>query len=107
MTEPEGTELYGRIVTYDHGDDERNDLVRMVWSHTPFVVDFFTGSVDEERENSIRRWLHEKHGRECRPIHGRDGLWQFGSAVVNGWQWIGFKHKRDLEEFLNEWRSAK
>lgn len=106
MTEPEGTELYGRIVSHDYGDPDTNALMLKVWSVTPFVVDFYTDSINSDRELRIKKWLRDKHGPEAWPIHGREGLWQFGSATIHGWTHVGFARRRDLDEFLEHWRSA-
>jgi hypothetical protein len=45
------TELYERMTAFDHGDAERNDLMRKVWDPTPWMVDAYTGSYDDPRED--------------------------------------------------------
>jgi len=93
-------ELFHRIVSFDYGDPERNDLMSKVWGVTPFIVNVRTGSPDGDQYRRIVEWAHDKLGPQAWPIHGRDGDWQTGSATVYGETFIGFKHKDDLDRFV-------
>lgn len=95
-----GTELYHRTITFDYGDQKRADLMRKVWSVTPWMIDCFTDSINSDREGSIRHWCSEHIGPQAHPIHGREGDWQLGGATIHGWTWIGFASEQLLEQFL-------
>jgi hypothetical protein len=99
------TPLYQRIVEFDQGDAERNELVRRVWSVTPFVVNVRTGSICQSRADSRYRdmmlWCHDAFGKQAFPF-GDDPLhgdWQFGGATVDGWTYVGFKTREQMEWF--------
>lgn len=100
------TPLFKRIVTFAYEDTERGELMRKVWSATPYVIDCYTGTFGCHRENQMRHWLNENFGDEARPIHERAGRWQFGSATVYGWTWLGFSTEGELNEFLSHFPSA-
>ena len=67
------TDLFHRTLAYNYGDDERSDLMRKVWSVTPFMVDCQTGSPDDDAYRRIMQWCRDNIGPEAWPIHGRDG----------------------------------
>lgn len=94
-----GTDLYERTLAFDYEDDERADLMKMVWSVTPWMIDCFTGNINSERELTMREWLYSHIGEQAHPIHGRDGEWQLGSAVIHGWTWLGFRTEDQLPTF--------
>lgn len=95
-----GTELYERTIAFDYGDVERSDLMKKVWSVTPWMVDCYTGNINSDTEREMREWLYSNVGDQAFPIHGRPGNWQFGSATIHGWTWVGFSSKELLEKFL-------
>lgn len=98
-------EMYERvIVRYDYEDAERNEIMKTVWSVTPFMVDAFVGSMSGDREHEIRDWCRDEFGDEAWPIHGRPGDWQFGSATIFGWQWMGFRTQEMLDKFIDRWK---
>lgn len=76
-----------------------NKLMQKVWSPTPYMVDFYTDNMESDRYWEIRKYLREKFGQECSPIHSIEGDWQFGGATLYGWTWIGFKEEWMMEEF--------
>ena len=99
----DGTDLYRRTLAYDYGDDERNELMREVWSPTPWMIDVNTGRCGEDLDREIRFWCHDTFGEECWPIHGRPGVWQRGSATVFGSTWYGFATEEMMHQFLARW----
>lgn len=98
-----GTALFGRTLAFDHGDQERNDLMRKVWSVTPWMVDAYTGSIAEERVRAMLCWCHEAFGDQASPIHDKAGRWQCGGATIYGWTWFGFSTREELEQFIARW----
>ena len=36
------TDLYERTITFDYDDEDRRDLMKKVWSVTPWMIDLFT-----------------------------------------------------------------
>lgn len=96
----DGTDLFARTLAFDHGDGERNAIMRKVWSATPWMIDCFTDRVNSPRYRAIREWCSENIGPQAHPIHGVEGDWQDGSATVHGWTWIGFKSEEMLARFM-------
>lgn len=101
------TDLYHRVLTFDHGDEERNELVKRVWSGTPWMVDAYTDSINSERDRAIVEWCREQFGPEAWPIHGHPGSWHRGSATIHGWTWIGFDSEDNLRQFEAAWPAPK
>jgi len=99
------TPLYQSIIEFDHGDAERNDLMRDVWSVTPFVLNVHTGSICPSAKDSHYRdmmvWCLKNFGHQAFPFGERphNGDWQFGGVTVFGWTWIGFKTCEQMEAF--------
>lgn len=100
MGERHGTDLFDRALAFDYGDAERAALMRKVWTPTPWMVDCFTDRTNSERDRSIREWCYDNLGDQAHPIHGREGRWQWGSATIHGWTWIGFASEAELALFL-------
>ena len=104
MNTIEGTALFNRVLRFDHGDQERNDLMRKVWSVTPWMVDAYTGSIDYGgRYREMMDWCFDQFGQECSPIHDKPGRWQRGSATIFGWTWFGFTRREEMERFVAQW----
>lgn len=97
------TDLFERTLAFDCGDEERNALMRKVWSPTPWMVDAYTGSISEPREREMLDWCHENFGDQAWPIHDRAGRWQRGSATVHGWTWFGFSEQAEMAAFVERW----
>lgn len=95
----DGTDLYQRTLAFDYADKERADLMRKVWSVTPFMVDCLTGGPNDDSFRRIMQWCRDNIGAEAWPIHGREGEWQSGSATVFGWTWMGFRTEEQLDRF--------
>ena len=101
------TDLYKRTIAFNHGNTERNDLMRKVWNGTPWLVDAHTGSPDDDRYREMREWCREQFGPECWPIHGKPGTWQTGSVTIYGWTWFGFATEDQMKQFLEAWPSPE
>lgn len=95
-----GTDLFDRMLAFNYEDAERADLMRKVWTQTPFMADVLTGTVCDDTYNVMQGWCYEHIGPPCRPIHGHEGDWQFGGVTIHGWTWIGFATQEQLDAFL-------
>lgn len=98
-----GTDLYHRLLAFNHGDKERDALAREVWSPTPWMIDVYTGRCIEDRDREILQWCHSEFGQESSPIHGREGRWHRGGAIINGWTWYGFADEEAMKRFVARW----
>jgi len=96
-----GTELYRDVIKWKGYTNP--ELIRKVWEPTPYMIDVYTGGHTSTRRYEMREWLTERWGQACSPIHGREGLWQFGNATINGYTWLGFATKEMMQEFLRAW----
>jgi len=103
VSEQVGTDLYQRTIAFDYGDIDRGDLMREVWTPTPWMVDAYVGSDPYKRERDMIAWCFEHLGEECSPIHGRVGRWHRGNAIIHGWAWFGFADEADMVAFLAAW----
>lgn len=98
-----GSDLYRRVLAFDYGDDERADLMREVWSQTPWMVDAYSGPTADGRDFDMRAWCRARFGAEALPLHGRPGQWQRGGATIHGWTWFGFATEAQMREFVEAW----
>lgn len=98
-----GTQLYRDTLAFDYGDQDRADLMKKVWSGTPWMVDAYTGSMSEPRDREMCEWCRDKFGDEAWPIHGRPGAWQRGGVTIYGWTWFGFETEEMLRQFIEAW----
>ncbi len=97
-------ELHQKMLSHSREDADRGELMRRVWSPTPFMVDAFTGSIgNHNRYREMMEWCREQFGSQCWPIHGDDGVWQCGGATIHGWTWMGFSTLDQLNEFVERW----
>lgn len=102
-----GSDLYRQMLAFDYEDDERADLMRKVWEPTPWIVDAYTGSPDDDRTRAMIEWCHERFGDESYPIHGRSGQWHRGGVTLYGWTWFGFATEPQMREFVAAWPITK
>lgn len=102
---PEGTDLFRGMAGHDYGSEEMLALNIKVWGPTPWMVDVYTGGYSNslEREQKIREWCAAQFGPESSPIHGRVGTWHRGGATINGWTWMGFATREQMEQFMDAW----
>jgi len=106
MNSVNGSELYQRVITYFDKDEERDELSREVWSGTPWMVDAYTGKIENfGRYREIMDWCREQFGPEAWPIHGKPGSWHCGGATVMGWTWMGFATEDMMNQFIERWPS--
>jgi hypothetical protein len=101
MTATEGAALFHRMIAFNHGDEERDRLMRKVWSGTPWMVDAWTD--DEWRLREMRLWCRGKFGDEADPFRDHSGSWRSGNATVCGWTWFGFATEAQMQEFGVAW----
>ena len=95
--------LFDRAMSFNYGDDERAELMRKVWTATPYMTNCNTGSDPYEKDREILLWCYDRWGDQASPIHGRAGRWQRGHATVFGWTWFGFETAEMLAEFEATW----
>ena len=98
-----GTDLYRRALAFNDDDAERKALMAQVWRDTPWMVDAYTGSHDDNRRLDLMQWCREQFGPEAWPIHGRPGQWHSGGATVHGWTWMGFATEEQMRRFVDRW----
>ncbi len=99
------TDLYHRTMTFDLINRELNELMHKVWDGFPWMVNAYTGgySNNRGREHDILTWCCENIGDPASPIHDKPGRWYRGAATVNGWTFVGFTSKEDMEKFVERW----
>lgn len=97
-----GTDLYRRIIAHAQGRSHEA-LTRKAWDPTPWVVDVFDGSPDDEERYTMMEWCTEHFGPESWPIHDRPAKWYRGGATVDGWTWYGFATEEMMNQFLEAW----
>ncbi|HET8792079.1 MAG TPA: hypothetical protein VFM75_12800 [Modicisalibacter sp.] len=90
-----GSDLYQRQIA-ECGDE----LMHRVWDGTPWMVDAYTGSPDDDRYREIAEWCRDNFGPEAWPIHGKPGSWHSGGAIVMGWSWMGFRTREMMNAFI-------
>lgn len=94
------TPLHKRMLAYDYEDAERAALMAKVWAPTPWMLNVHIGDYDSKTRHEIREWLRSSLGPQASPIHGAKGGWQFGSAAIFGWEWIGFATEDQMHLFM-------
>lgn len=97
-----GTALFQRTIAFNYGDAERGQIMREVWTPTPWMLDVYVGDL-YGREDEILRWCRHALGPESSPIHGRAGSWHRGSATIFGWTWFGFADETTMRRFQERW----
>ena len=96
-----GSDIYQRLIAPVDGN-----LMHEVWDGTPWIVDAFTGPIDNYgRFREIMDWCRCEFGDESWPIHGKPGDWHCGGATVHGWTWIGFATEEMMQKFIDRWPS--
>lgn len=98
-----GTELYRRVIAMEYATDELKRVMVDTWKPTPWMVDAFTGDVDEPRRNEMQAWCREHFGPEGSPVQGRGGKWRRSCVTIYGWTWYGFATKDLMDEFVLAW----
>ncbi len=91
-----GSALYHRVM------EQADDLMRKVWSGTPWMTEVYTERCDSLLDGAIRDWCYEQYGPEAWPIHGHAGKWHRGGATINGFTWFGF----ETEAMMNGFKAA-
>jgi hypothetical protein len=99
------TQLHKRMLAFDHGDKDENDIMEKVWAGTPWMLNVKTGSFSKGGGDQSRmaKWCRERFGDPLLPWVGRPGQWQFGNATVHGWTWLGFATEEQMQEFVAAW----
>lgn len=98
-----GSALYQRAMAYYDSNDMDPELQHLVWDGRPWMLDVFTNGVASDRYRQIMLWCRKTFGDECRPIHGKPGVWQSGHATVYGWTWFGFDTEERMQQFQEKW----
>ncbi|GEC52227.1 hypothetical protein ABIF38_006389 [Bradyrhizobium japonicum] len=97
-----GTALYQRTIAFNYGTPGRGEIMREVWTPTPWMLDVYVGD-RYAREDEILRWCYAELGEMSSPIHGRAGCWHRGSATIFGWTWFGFADEATMQRFAARW----
>lgn len=98
------TDLYNRMLAFNHEDPELAALMKKVWIDTPWMINAYTGDRREDRrEHDMLEWCYEQFGPMASPIHDKLGSWQRGCATVFGWAWFGFATREDMDRFIARW----
>lgn len=97
--------LYHRMLRWNErqGDAEHTALSRRVWDGTPWMVNWYTGGINDGRTRDMIEWCHEQFGEQAWWPSGRPGAWQRGSATINGWEWWGFDTEARMQQFMTAW----
>jgi len=99
-----GSELYERAMSRFEEGGKRDKLIHTVWDGTPWMVNAYTGSIDNfGRYREVMEWCKEHFGSEARPIQGKHGDWRCGGATVMGWTWLGFRTEEMMNKFIAAW----
>lgn len=101
------TKLYQSVVQWaETKGGEQGAILKSMWRGTPWIVNTYTGSIDDHGPYSeIMTWCDKEFGPMARPIHGRSGNWQSGSATINGWTWMGFATEEMMNKFSLRWQT--
>lgn len=108
----EGSALYNKVLQYwtkkaAEKESNREHLANFHKVHdaTPWMIDTYIGSRevgrDEEDWLDIWVWLAVNIGEEARPLHEKLGKWYCSGVTVDGWCWMGFTTKDDMEKFIS------
>lgn len=98
----EGSRIYQREVV-DRQGEPFNDVMHQVWDATPWIIAAYTGDINSDRFYEVTEWCRETFGREAWPIGGIEGDWQRGNVTIYGINWVGFKTKSQMNQFINRW----
>ena len=103
----DGTELYQRTMAEWASEDDGGELMRQVWSPTPWMISVDVGIGNDERRREIRNWCNRNLGNETIPYgaHRQGGAWNEGSVTIIGKTWYGFKTKEMMERFQQRFPS--
>jgi len=107
-TKIKGSRLYENTIKYWQTKDNQENLRlhHLVWDKTPFMTETFVGS-EWYLHCEKYDWCKDNFGQEGSPIFEKAGDWHSGGAIINGWQWIGFSEKEQLDRFLDEFPKEK
>jgi hypothetical protein len=103
----DGTKLYHRTMAECASMDDGGELMRQVWSPTPWMIDVDVGIENDERRREIRNWCNRNLGDETTPYgeHRRGGAWNEGHVTIMGKTWYGFKTREMMERFQQRFQS--
>lgn len=101
MINMKGSKLFKQMIAVISDSEKTSELMKELWSPTPWMIDAFTDSNDSERYREILDWCHNKWGRESNNVEDRN--WRVGGATVYGYTWYGFKTKQMMNEFIHKW----
>jgi hypothetical protein len=101
-----GSALFHEMLAWSiENENDRGELMRSVWSGTPWIVNAYTGPIQNHGAyRAIMEWCLKEFGKEASPIHGIEGQWRAGGATVVGWTWMGFATEEMMERFKSKWK---
>jgi hypothetical protein len=96
------TRLFEQMLAFNYEDAGRSELMRLVWSVTPFMIDVQTGPIMGDAYMAMKIWCRHNLGPQAFMLGdpATDGNWQFGGATICGSTWLGFKTNAQMESFI-------
>lgn len=98
-----GSKLYQDAMAYYEANNREPELNHKVWDGTLWIVDAYTGRVNEDRWHAMNQWCRDRFGPEAWPNHGEPGQWHKGGATIHGWTWFGFATEEQMKQFVEAW----
>ena len=98
-----GSELYRRAMAIYAEQGEERDLMHLLWSGTPWMVDAYVGLTGDKRRVAVRQWCCSHYGPEASPLDCHPGAWFGGLNTINGWAWFGFATEPMMTDFIEVW----
>jgi len=84
-----------------------DELLKKVWSGTPWMIAVHTGSPGSLQWEEITNWCKKKFGAEAWPIHGKIGNWYCGGATIHGFTWLGFATEEMMKAYEDRFPIAQ
>jgi hypothetical protein len=99
------TKLFQNMIAYDY---ENAELMRAVWTPTPWMVDVHDRGWDEDHGRSLHEifeWCNLNLGTRYDYWSRRDGRWQRGNVTICGWTWYGFATEEMMRRFCERFET--
>ena len=98
-----GTALYERMIERSKDDPDSGELMRQVWSPTPWIIEVRDFEPNSKEWFDFVRWALSELGDESMPLHGHAGVWRRGNATVFGETWYGFAAEHLMDKFMRRY----
>ena len=106
MPEQQGSEIYFRMLAgvADCDLPTLSELLRKIWSPTPWMLSVKVGVYDDEKRHEILQWCLKNIGNELDPIRRRKGVWREGNVTINHQTWYGFATEEMMSRFIEQFK---